>query len=177
MDTQKSTMLVGNIAGAYGVKGWLKVSSYTDPLDNIFKYSPWQLVSPRAGKTPLDVKLVQGKLHGKGLVVQLEGISDRDEAESLKGLEIHVERERVPDPDSGHYYWADLEGLQVQSKTGTVLGRVDRLIDTGSADVMVVCGEKRHLIPFIYGDTVLNVDLEAGCIRVDWDSKARLEHG
>jgi 16S rRNA processing protein RimM len=176
MDTQKSTMLVGNIAGAYGVKGWLKVTSYTDPLENIFKYSPWRLVSLRDGKAPREVKLVHGKLHGKGLVVQLEGIDDRDGAESLKGLGIYVERERVPDPDSGHFYWADLEGLQVETTTGTVLGRVDHLIDTGSADVMVVCGEKRHLVPFIFGDTVLNVDLEAGCIQVDWEV-VRIEHG
>jgi 16S rRNA processing protein RimM len=169
MGENKSTMLVGGISGAFGVKGWLKVSSYTDPPENIFKYSPWQLCTANDGRPSRAVQLVQGKLHGKGLVVQLEGIDDRDGAESLKGLEIRVERQRVPEPDSGHYYWADLEGLQVRNSAGVVLGQVDHLLDTGSNDVMVVCGEARHLIPFIVGDTVLSVDLDAGFIQIDWE--------
>ena len=162
-------MLVGGISDAFGVKGWLKVSSYTDPPENIFKYSPWQLCMANDGRPSRTVQLVQGKLHGKGLVVQLEGIDSRDGAESLKGLEIRVERQRVPEPDSGHYYWADLEGLQVRNSAGVVLGQVDHLLDTGSNDVMVVCGEARHLIPFIVGDTVLSVDLDAGFIQIDWE--------
>ena len=169
MGENKSTMLVGGISGAFGVKGWLKVSSYTDPPENIFKYSPWQLCTANDGRPSRTVQLVQGKLHGKGLVVQLEGIDDRDGAESLKGLEIRVERQRVPEPDSGHYYWADLEGLQVRNSAGVVLGQVDHLLDTGSNDVMVVRGEARHLIPFIVGDTVLSVDLDAGFIQIDWE--------
>ena len=171
MDEQKSTLLVGGISGAYGVKGWLKVSSYTDPPENIFEYSSWRLCTTHNGQLSRTVQLVHGKPHGKGLVVKLEGIDDRDKAESLKGLEIHIEREYVPEAESGHFYWADLEGLRVESRSGTVLGQVDHLLDTGSNDVLVVCGEARHLIPFIYGDTVLSVDLEAGCIQVDWEVK------
>jgi 16S rRNA processing protein RimM len=169
MGENKSTMLVGGISGAFGVRGWLKVSSFTDPLENILKYSPWQLCVANGGRPSRTVQLVQGKRHGKGLVVQLEGIDGRDEAESLRGLEIRIERQRVPEPESGHYYWADLEGLQVENSAGVVLGKIDHLLDTGSNDVMVVRGEVRHLIPFIYGDTVLSVDLEAGCIQVDWE--------
>ena len=164
-------MLVGRIGGAYGIKGWLRVTSFTEPAENIFSYTPWSLHAVIDGKLQRTVQLVQGKPHGKGLVVQLENVTDRDEAESLRGLEIHVNREFIPEPEEGQYYWADLEGLRVEDKAGTELGQLDQLLDTGSADVMVVCGDKRHLIPFIIGETVIDVDLNAGCIRVDWDAE------
>ena len=116
------------------------------------------------------MKVAQGKPHGKGLIVQLEGIDDRNKAEGLRGMEIRVDRDRMPEPESGHYYWSDLEGLRVEDAAGAELGRLDHMIDTGSADVMVICGEERHLVPFVLGETVLKVDLEAGCIRIDWDA-------
>lgn len=170
MGRDKSTLLVGRIGGAYGIKGWVRVHSFTDPISNIFDYSPWRLHAAIDGKQSRLVEVVKGKPHGKGLIVQLEGVSDRDAAESLKGLEIRVERTRLPEPEAGQYYWTDLEGLRVEDAAGNELGTVDQLIDTGSADVMVVTGGNRRLIPFIYGDTVVAVDLDAGCIRVDWDA-------
>lgn len=168
MSEKKSSLLVGRIGAAYGVKGWLKVSSYTDPPENIFSYKPWQLRNVQDENSFQTAELIQGKPHGKGLVVQLAGIADRNEAERFTGLEIHVERELLPDPDDGHFYWADLKGLRVENSDGVTLGQVQDLLDTGSADVMVVTGEQRYLIPFIMADTVIDVDLEAGCIRVDW---------
>lgn len=170
MDNLSSTVLVGRIAGAYGIKGWVKVNSFTEPPENIFSYMPWQLRAINDAQSWREVKVSQGKPHGKGVVVQLEGIGDRDQAEHLRGMEIRVDRERMPEPESGHYYWSDLEGLRVDNAVGVELGRVDHMMDTGSADVMVVCGEGRHLIPFVVGETVLAVDLDAGCIRVDWDA-------
>ncbi len=164
-------MLVGRIGGAYGIKGWLRINSFTEPAENIFSYVPWSLHAALDGKLQRTVQLVQGKPHGKGLVAQLEDVTDRDEAESLRGLEIHVSREFIPEPGAGQYYWADLEGLRVEDKAGNELGQLDQLLDTGSADVMVICGAKRHLIPFIIGETVIDVDLNAGCIRVDWDTE------
>jgi 16S rRNA processing protein RimM len=170
MDNLRSTMLVGRIAGAYGIKGWLRVNSFTEPAETIFSYMPWQLQAINNGQLSRSVEIVQGKPHGKGVVVHLAGIDDRDQAEGLKGMEIRVDRERMPEPESGHYYWSDLEGLRVEDAAGTNLGRVDHMMDTGSTDVMVVCGESRHLIPFIVGETVLEVNLEAGFVRVDWDA-------
>jgi 16S rRNA processing protein RimM len=170
MDNIRPTILVGRIAGAYGVKGWVRVNSFTEPPENIFSYTPWQLHVIENEQRSNSVKIVEGKPHGKGVVVRLEGIDDRDQAEGLRGMEIRVDRERMPEPESGHYYWSDLEGLRVEDAAGANLGRVDHMMDTGSADVMVVCGEGRHLIPFTVGETVLEVDLEAGCIRVNWDA-------
>jgi 16S rRNA processing protein RimM len=169
MVDSKSTMLLGRIGAAYGIKGWVKVSSFTEPAETILSYTPWRLQAKTAGQAPQPLEVLQGKPHGKGVVVQLNGITDRDQAERLRGLEIRIDRERMPDPDEGHYYWSDLEGLRVEDAAGVELGRVDQLLDTGSADVLVVCGDERHLIPFIVGETVTSVDLAAGCIRVDWD--------
>jgi len=170
MADSNSTMLLGRIAGAFGIKGWVKVSSFTEPAENIFTYSPWELHEKGGAVAPKTLEVLQGKPHGKGLIVQLKGIADRDEAESLSGLEIHVDRKQMPEPEEGQFYWSDLEGLRVEDKGGKELGRVDHLLDTGSADVMVISGEERFLIPFIYGQTVISVDLAAGCIQVDWDT-------
>ena len=167
MEQNKSAVLVGKITGAYGVKGWLKVSSFTEPPENIFGYKPWQL---RSRDSTRKVELLAGKTHSKGLVVQLDGVDDRDKAERLKGMEIVVERSQLPTPAEGHYYWTDLEGLQVETGDGRQLGYVDHLMEAGAADVMVVTGDERHLIPFVLDDTVLSVDLAAGCIRVNWDA-------
>ena len=168
MDHKKSEVLVGKIAGAYGVKGWLRVSSYTQPPENLLSYTPWQLRS-RTGSLPLE--MVQGKPHGKGLVVKLEGIDDRDQADELKGVEVVVDRDQLPEPETGHYYWADLEGLRVETNDGKLLGNVDHMLEAGASDVMVVCGDQRHLIPFVADDIVLNVDLQKGCIQVNWDAE------
>jgi 16S rRNA processing protein RimM len=167
MDHEKSAVLVGKIAGAYGIKGWLKVSSFTEPPENLISYTPWQL---RSLTGLLPVEMLQGKPHGKGLVVQLDGIDDRDKAAELKGMEIVVNRDQLPEPESDHYYWADLEGLRVETSDGKLLGSVDHLLAAGASDVMVVSGEQRHLIPFITGEIVLNVDLAGGFIQVNWDA-------
>lgn len=170
MEQNKSAVLIGKIAGAYGVKGWLKVSSFTSPPENIFGYKPWYL---RGRNSTREVEVQTGRAHGKGLIVQLDGIVDRDEADRLKGMEIVVDRSQLPELEEGHYYWADLEGLRVEAGDGTELGYVDHLMEAGAADVMVVTGDKRYLIPFVVGDIVLEVDLAAGCIRVNWDSDIR----
>ena len=166
MGGNKSEVLVGRLGGAFGIKGWLKVSSFTSPLDNIFAYTPWRL---RGKHATLEVQPLEGRLHGKGAIVRFAGIDDRDRAEELKGMDIVVGRELLPEPEPGHYYWADLEGLRVERLDGTVLGHVTRMMEAGAADVMVVTGETRQLIPFVMGEVVAQVDLEAGCIRVDWD--------
>jgi 16S rRNA processing protein RimM len=171
MEQDKSGVLVGRLGGAFGIKGWVKIISYTSPPENILQYAPWQLRESESGKTVRSAKLLEGKAHGKGLIGRFTGIADRDQADSLKGLEIVVERSQLPVPEDGLYYWADLEGLQVETSDGSVLGRVDQMLEAGAADVMVVCGAdgSRHLIPFIRNEVILAVDLDAKRIRVNWE--------
>jgi 16S rRNA processing protein RimM len=161
---QGPRLVVGRVAGVYGVRGWVRVFSETDPMENILAYSPWYL----GGEDEPRV-VAEGKRHGKGLLARLEGVEDRDRAASLVGLEIAVDRDRLPPPGEDEFYWTDLEGLSVFSLDGTHLGTVDRLFATPGNDVMVVTGDRERLIPFLWGEVIRDVDLSTGLIRVDWD--------
>jgi 16S rRNA processing protein RimM len=162
----ESSIIMGQVGGTFGVKGWLKVNSFSRPTDKIIDYIPWQL---RNTKQTFVVDLVEAKPHGKGLVVRFDGFDDRDAAQELRGMEIVVSRAHLPAPESERFYWADLEGLLVKTLAGQKLGRIEQMLDAGAADVMVIVGDQRILIPFVMHDTVVKVDLNAGCLEVDWD--------
>ena len=144
----------------------MKVYSYTEPREAVLDYKDWLL--SRDGRWQR-VVLAEGKRHGKAVIARLEGIEDRDAAAELTGSDIGVDRDALPAPGDGHYYWADLEGLTVVHKDGTELGRVAYLMATGANDVLVVDGPSERLIPFVPGDVILDVDIAAGVIRVDWE--------
>jgi len=157
----------GEISGVFGVKGWVKVFSFTDPRENILRYSPW-LVQKNAQSW--EVKVVKGHRHGHVVVAELENISDRDAALALMGAKILIRKQQLPKPKPGEYYWTDLIGLAVETDAGVKLGRVDHLLETGANDVLVVQdGEQERLIPFLQQHTVLHIDLDAGKMIVDWD--------
>lgn len=159
-------LTLGEVSGVYGVHGWVRVYSYTDPIENILDYSRWHV--HQRGNWQV-YRVLSGRRQGKGLVAALEGIGDRDEAQTFIGAEIAVPRAELPTLPEGEYYWADLEGLQVETVAGEPLGAVDHLFATGANDVLVVSGERERLIPFVMEQVVQSVDLEAGVIRVDWD--------
>lgn len=165
-DEEESYVIIGRISGLYGVKGWHKIYSHTRPRKNILKYRPWFI---RQGSDWIARDLQEGRSQGKGVVAKLAGCDDRDQAALLLERDIAVKRTQLPKPEKGSYYWADLEGLTVISREGVELGRVDYLFETGSNDVLVVKGERERLIPFIADQVVIEVDLEQGRIRVDWD--------
>ena len=161
-------VLMGRIVGLYGVQGWLKIESWSEPRTRIFDYQPWQLVS--APGTEIEVAGVKGRPQGKGLVCHLPDVDDREKAAALVGRDIYVARELLPPPGKDEYYWVDLEGLEVVTTEGVPLGRVTHLFATGANDVVVVRDEARErLIPFIQGSYVRSVDLAGGRMVVDWD--------
>ncbi|WP_114239217.1 ribosome maturation factor RimM [Dyella sp. C9] len=161
-------VLVGRIVGLYGVQGWVKIESWTEPRTRIFTYQPWLLTSAPGVET--EITGVKGRPQGKGLIAQLPGIDDRDAAAALVGQDIHVARELLPPPGKDEYYWVDLEGLEVVTTEGVALGRVSHLFATGANDVVVVKdGTRERLIPFIQGSYVRSVDLSDGRMVVDWD--------
>jgi 16S rRNA processing protein RimM len=162
--TKRETVLLGRISGAYGIKGWLRIHSDTEPRGAIFDYQPWLI-----GPTEKPTEIVQGRQQGKYLVAEFEGISDRDTAQSLAGQDIAVYRDQLPELAGFQYYWADLVGLTVFNQDGLELGTVRELIATGANDVMVVRGDKERLIPFIKDMYVTRVDLAAQRVEVNWD--------
>lgn len=165
-------MVLGRVAGLYGVRGWVKVYSHTQPMEALLGYRECLLCLDGDWRPR---KLAEGRRQGKGLVARFAGIEDRDEAAALVGADIGVFRESLPPTAEDQYYWADLEGLEVRHTDGRVLGRVAYLLETGAHDVLAVRsaapGEEagERLIPFVPGRYVLNVDLERGVIDVDWE--------
>ncbi len=158
-------VVIGRVRGVFGVRGWVKVLSYTRPSEAILQYNPWFL---RTGEQWGTVRLVSGRRQAKGVIACFEGCSDRDQASAWVGAEIAVTRAQLPRLQPGEYYWTQLEGLRVINLAGDELGRVDHLLETGANDVLVVEGDRQRLIPYI-PDVIRKVDLDSGTMLVDWD--------
>lgn len=163
----ESPLVVGRFNGVYGVQGWLKVYSWTQPRENILTYNPWLVRSEYGWRR---VKVLEGRRQGKGIVVKLEGVHDRDQALALRDIEIAIDRDQLPQLPEGEYYWSDLLGLEVVNTAGHVLGKVESLMETGADDVLVVQGDVKRLIPFTEPEIVKLVDHDAGRIVVDWEA-------
>ncbi|MBS7663547.1 ribosome maturation factor RimM [Pseudomonas lalucatii] len=165
-------VVLGKIVSVHGVRGEVKVYSFTDPVDNVLDYRRWTL--KRDGEVK-QVELASGRLQGKVLVAKLEGLDDREVARTFAGFEICVPRSELPSLGDGEYYWYQLEGLRVIDQAGQLLGRIDHLFETGANDVMVVkaCAgsldDRERLLPYTE-QCVLAIDLAAGEMRVDWDA-------
>lgn len=159
-------VILGKVGAVHGVRGWVRLWSYTDPPENLLQYREFEL--GRGGDWSA-VELAEGRPHGEGLVGRFAGIEDRDAAAALVGAELGVAREALPAPDEGEYYWTDLVGLEVVTRAGVSLGRVSGMMATGANDVMVVAGDRERLLPFLPGRCVDEVDLAGGRIVVDWD--------
>ncbi len=191
-DETSGKVILGRITGVYGVQGWVKVFSYTDPKEAIIDYSPWYIRAE--GRNPdhknqapwTRVKLKAGKRHAKTVVAKLEQCNDRDAAMAYIGTEIAIEPEQLESlKEKNEYYWRDLIGLRVINQQNVELGVVKSLLETGANDVLVVASEieseevseiegckvetREHLIPWTMNNAIIAVDQEQGIIRVDWD--------
>jgi len=157
---------VGKISGVFGVKGWVKVFSFTDNKENILNYSPWLL--KKDSETRL-IKVIDGKLQGKAVVAQLEAVNDRDQAASLMGWDIFITPDQLPKAAKDEYYWSDLIGLSVETSLGVQLGVIESLMETGANDVVIIKGDRERVIPFLQGQTIISIDLDNTRMIVDWD--------
>ena len=166
--TQDKLVTLGRISGAHGVKGWVKVHSYTEPRDNVIRFDRWTLA---LGGEQREVEVESGTGGGGKVRAKLGGIEDRDAALALVGADIVVARSELPPCEPGEYYWTDLEGLTVRDTGGKRLGVVDHLFASGAHDVLALEGDRNRLIPFVSGDIVREVDLEGRVIVVDWDAE------
>jgi 16S rRNA processing protein RimM len=165
MSTERR-ILLGRVVGAFGVRGELKLESWTAPRDALFRYSPWILVHRGEARSVAGAK---GKLNPNGsITARLPEIESRDDAEALVGAEIWILRSQLPPPKPGEYYWVDLEGLKVSTVEGVELGTITHLFNNGANDVIAISGERQCYVPYA-PDFVRDVDLEAGRMVVDWD--------
>jgi 16S rRNA processing protein RimM len=157
---------LGRVVGLFGVRGWVKVFSFTEPREAILSYEQWLLVND-GNWQPATIE--DGKRHGKAVLAKLAGVDTREKAAELLGREIAVRRADLPETGVGEYYWTDLIGATVWHKEERKLGHVKQMLETGAHDVMVVDGDTDILIPFVHGEVVLEVDIDAGIVRVDWE--------
>jgi 16S rRNA processing protein RimM len=161
-------ILLGRVHGAFGIRGELKLESFTDPATAIFRYQPWLLRDAQGREREL--KGARGRETAKGLVAMFPGVDDRDGAEGLRGAELFAPRSALPPAKPGEYYWVDLEGLRVVNVEGVDFGTVSHLFSTGANDVLVARGDRERMIPFLQPDYIRSVDLDAGVVTVDWDA-------
>lgn len=163
--TQSKQITVGRIGAPFGVQGWVKIDSYTQPKEAIFGYLPWNINIE--GKDRM-YHMINHRTQGKRFVVQLADCHDCDQAKQYTNKNINIYRHQLPELPPNEYYWTDLEGLDVIDQHGTKLGKIDYLQTTGSNDIMVIEGKKRHLLPYL-PEVVIAVDLEQGVMKVNWD--------
>lgn len=169
---------VGHLVGVFGVKGWLKVKTNTQPAENIVSYKPWYLKTAHGLKV---VEVDDYAFRPQGLVVHIKGYDDRDQSAALGKAHIEVDVDQLPALESDEYYWHQLVGLKVYSvfagegSERVLLGTIKSLMETGANDVLVVsaCDEsiddRERLIPYLPGQFVKHIDLAAGEADVDWD--------
>ena len=175
MSAADDKLIIGRISGVYGVRGWVKVYSETEPREGITAYDPWYVKQGGGGKDRWrEVRVEQARRQAKTVIAKLAGVDDRDAAIMLTGASIAIRPDQLQPLEEGEYYWRDLIGCRVINREGIELGTVRRLMETGANDVLVVSreqGSREHLVPWTPGEAILQVDLERGRIEVDWDAE------
>ena len=170
MSQASDNLVIGKIGAPHGVKGWVKINTYTNVPEGIFEYSPWILGEEQ------EYRVDQWRPHGKVLVAKLVNIETRDDAERIKNLDIRITAEQLPELEEGEFYWRELTGMQVVTTQGYDLGVVKDVFNTGANDVIQVkanakdaFGQKERLLPFVLDEVVQAVDKVGRIITVDWD--------
>lgn len=153
---------MGRVAGAYGVRGWLKVAPGGGVLETLAATGEWWI-----GGRAYPVR--EARTHSGTVVARLAGLESREQVLALRGQEVCVRRDALPQAGDGHYYLDDLVGLEVVNEQGERLGVVKRLFTNGAQDVMEVAGDRARLMPWVPA-VVKQVDLGGGRITVEWGS-------
>ena len=173
MEVIGKDVTLGKVGAVYGIKGWLKIHSFTDDQEAILDYFPWSL---KLGNKIQSVEITDWRKHNNGLVVKVADIDDRDVAQKLVGSEIFVSEDALSDLPEGEFYWRDLIGMSVVTDKGYDLGQVSDIMETGANDVLVVkanlkdgFGKKERLIPYLMDQVILSVSTENKQICVDLD--------
>jgi 16S rRNA processing protein RimM len=170
MSLASDKVIVGKIGAPYGVKGWVKINSYTETPEGIFDYAPWFLGDEK------EYQIDQWRPHGKSLVAKIVGVDSRDDAERIKNLDININASQLPDLGDEGVYWRELTGMKVVTTQGYDLGVVKEVFNTGANDVIHVkanvgdaFGQKERLLPFVFDSVVQAVDKTERVITVEWD--------
>jgi 16S rRNA processing protein RimM len=158
-------LTLGQVATAHGIRGWVVVRSFADPPDSLLDYDEWQLTAP-SGATRT-IRVLEGAPYQDRLRVHFEGIDDRNAALALSGWWVQIARSELPPLEEGEHYRDDLVGFTVRNVEGVELGKVAYFADLPAGSVMVVKGEREHLVP-VAPEHLLKVHADERWISVDW---------
>ena len=165
-----TTLVIGRIGGVYGVKGWLKIFSFTRPSKNIFSYSPWIL---EIDDIFHEINCEEFRKNGENYVVKILGVNNPEDASRYTNCDIAITEEQLPRLNDGEYYWRDLIAIKVINQNGDLLGKVSEIIETGANDVFVITnknkGQHKILIPYVMGLFIRDIDLTTQTMNVDWE--------
>lgn len=171
--SEQEKMVVGKLGATYGIRGWLKVFSYTENAESIFSYAPWFI---KVRDQWQECLIEDWKRHGQGFVVKLSSLNLREDAQALTNAEIAINSNVLPSLPEEEFYWRELFGMEVVTTKGYNLGKVTDIMETGSNDVLVVkanpkdaFGQKERLVPFLDEHVIKSIDRDAQRIEVDWD--------
>ena len=166
MDNQANWVVIGRFGRPHGIKGFVTVHSFTEPRDNILRYKDWYGF---LNNTWQPITLLSVETHSRAIIAQVEGYPERELVTRITNIEIAVQKEQLVELEPGEYYWHQLIGMSVINKKGESFGVVVEIMPTGANDVLVVRGEKKHLIPYLPGQVVIDINSSQHVITVDWD--------
>ena len=165
-------VLVARIGAAFGIKGWIKLISFSSPKDNILNY---QVFLTPQGSSLVELEIDQSKTQGKGFIAHIKGCDGRNLTQEFTGKDLYIKKSLLPDLNENEYYWHQLEGMRVKTINGDDLGVVDHLLETGANDVLLVkpdklsADEEERLIPYLFKQVIDNIDLDLRVIKVNWE--------
>lgn len=165
-DTEQK-IIIGRFGPPFGVKGWIKVQSFTEPEENLLTYAKWYIQERN------DWLLIEhdGRAqHGKGWVVHLVGYDSPEAVRFLASTDIAIARHDLPPLAGDEFYIGDIVGFSAITVEGVKLGEVMGFIDSGAHELLVITGKKEYLIPLIKGRFLKAVDKTKQQITVDWDA-------
>ena len=166
MDKNSDWVVIGRFGRPHGIKGLISIISFTDPRDNIPSYTDWHAY---INKQWQPLKLLDLTSNNKSILTRVDGYVEREDLAYLTNIDIGIKSEQLPMLDEGDFYWSQLVGMEVVTVEGISLGQVTEILSTGANDVLVVVGEKRHLIPYLPGKSIIKVNDSQRIITVDWD--------
>lgn len=172
-EADREWVVLGEIGRVHGLKGWLKLISFTSPIKNILDYSSFQV---EVGGRVQEIELDEHRRLNKALLVHFKGYDNPETARLLTGTVLTIANKKLPQLQRGEFYWHQLQDLRVVNQHEQVLGQVSHLLETGANDVLVVkadsksIDDRERLIPYLTDSVIIEIDLRTQTIRVDWEA-------
>lgn len=163
MMNQQTSFTIGKVTGVHGLRGVLKVVSFAESLDTFKKGR--RIAIKNEGEEGKNYLIENASGHGHGILLTLEGLSDRSEAENLVGKDILMDRKELPEPEEDTWYWQDLIGLDVVDHIKGFLGKIEHIFPTGANDVLVVKDNDRETLVPMHSHFVESVDLNCHTVK------------